>query len=228
MRLSKFLTLSVAMSRNQAKFFIRKGRVSVDGKVVTDPNSDLANDSHVIFDGKQISIVGYKYIVLHKPRSYVCAIGDTEFASALELIDDRWEEKSYYFANALGPEQTGLVLLSDDARWANRMRRRLSRKTCVYRLRSTNFVSEDQIRLVKETFSNASDNQTEMIIDIEKQHEKLLLLSLNLNHVQMALNILGSFSLVMDSLHLLQLGMLRLGDLKEGDYLELTESEIRV
>ena len=92
MRLSKFLTLSVAMSRNQAKFFIRKGRVSVDGKVVTDPNSDLANDSHVIFDGKRISIVGYKYIVLHKPRSYVCAIGDTEFASALELIDDRWEE----------------------------------------------------------------------------------------------------------------------------------------
>ena len=44
----------------------------------------------------------------------------------------------------------------------------------------------------------------------------------------MALNILGSFSLVMDSLHLLQLGMLRLGDLKEGDYLELTENEIRV
>ena len=231
MRLSKFLTLSVAMSRNQAKFFIRKGRVSVNGKVVTDPNSEWADDSHVIFDGQQISIAGYQYILLHKPASYVCAIKDTDFISVLDLIQDRSVEKSYYFANALGLEQTGLVLLSDDARWASRMRRRLSKKTCVYQIKFKKEVSENQFRLIKQTFLVASDNDTGMMVDIQRQGKNLLLLSLNhdrVQRVQEVLEVLGPLNLGHSAPHLLQLGMLRLGDLKEGDYLELTENEIKI
>ena len=38
MRLVKYLTLAIPMSRNQAKFFIKRGRVTTDGKVQTDPD----------------------------------------------------------------------------------------------------------------------------------------------------------------------------------------------
>ena len=45
MRLIKYLTLAVAMSRNQAGYFIRKKRVSVDGKIISDPdNEKLCSD----------------------------------------------------------------------------------------------------------------------------------------------------------------------------------------
>ena len=228
MRLSKFLTLSIPMSRNQAKFFIRKRRLSVDGKVITDPNSELREDSNVVFDGKQISIAGYQYIVLHKPPSYACTSKDSEFASVLQLIKTRSEKRSYYFANALGPEQTGLVLLSDDARWANRMRRKLSKKAFVYLASLKGVVSECQIPQIKEAMMASADNNIGTIIDVQRHNETSLLLSLNQVLNQELLDVFHSFDLIINSLHLQKMGILSLGDLEEGDYLELTENEIKI
>ncbi|MEM7501174.1 MAG: S4 domain-containing protein [Pseudomonadota bacterium] len=123
-RLSKFLSLAVAMSRNQAKFFIRKGRLSVDGNAITDPEFDVADTSDVVFDGKPISIAAHQYVLMHKPASYSCTTKSTEYPSVLELLNDRPEDRYYYFANVLAPEATGLVLFSDDARWTSRIKRR--------------------------------------------------------------------------------------------------------
>ncbi|MEM9173285.1 MAG: S4 domain-containing protein [Pseudomonadota bacterium] len=124
MRASKFLSICVAMSRNQAKFFIRKGRLAVNGEVITDPYFELPDDCEVHFDGKPISITDYRYVVLHKPMAFVCATRSAEHASVFELIPD-WPDDHYgYFANVLAPEQSGLVLLSDDAPWTNGMSRR--------------------------------------------------------------------------------------------------------
>jgi len=224
MRLSKFLSLSVAMSRNQAKFFIRKGRVSVDGNVIADPNFELADTSHTSFDGKPISIVAYQYVLLHKPASYVCKAKDKEYTSVLELLENRSENR-YYFANVLGPELTGLVVLSDDARWTNRMQRKLLKKPCNYQATLGKIISEDQLRRINETLLETSENQIGLIIDIQKQDGKTLLLSMKRNHIQDILDIFSSMGLSIETLRLQQLGRLSLGDLKEGGYLELTENE---
>ena len=228
MRLSKFLSLSVAMSRNQAKFFIRKGRVSVDGDVITDPNLELADTSHVIFDGKPTSIAAYHYFLLHKPASYICKIKDTQYASVLELVKNRSKDRYYYFANVLGAEQTGLVLLSDDARWTNRMQRKLSKKPCVYQAKSKKIISDDQLRLMTEACLAVSENQIGPTINIQKQDKKTLLLSMNQTQITEIINIFSSVDLAIETLHLQQIGRLSLGDLPEGDYLEFTENEVKV
>lgn len=228
MRLSKFLSLSVAMSRNQAKFFIRKGRLSVDGNVITDPYFELADASHVVFDGNPISIAEYRYILLHKPASYACTTKDTEHTSVLELLKNRSEDRYYYFANVLGPELTGLVLLSDDARWTNRMKRRLLKKPRVYQARAKEVVSEDQLQQIKNALPAPSENQIGPVIDIQKQAEKTLLLRTANVEIQRIMDAFSSVDLAIETLHLQQIGSLSLGDLSEGDFLELTEDEIKV
>ena len=225
MRLSKFLSLSVAMSRNQAKFFIRKGRVSVDGNVIADPNFELAETSHTIFDGEPISIAAYQYVLLHKPASYVCKVKDKEYTSILELIENRSENR-YYFANVLGPDLTGLVLLSDDARWTNRMQRKLLKKSRNYQATLKKIISEDQLRRINEALLETSGNQIGLTIDVQKQDGKTLLLSMKQNHIQDILDIFSSMDLLIETLQLQKLGRLSLGGLKEGGYLELTENEI--
>ena len=216
------------MSRNQAKFFIQKGRVSVDGDVITDPNFELADTSHVIFDGKPISIAAYHYVLLHKPASYICKTKDTQYASVLELLKNRSEDRYYYFANVLGPELTGLVLLSDNAHWTNRMQRKLSKKPCVYQVKSKINISDDQLRQIKEACLAVSENQIGPIINIQKRDEKTLLLSMNQTHIPEIIDIFFSVDLAIETLHLQQIGRLSLGDLPEGDYLELTENEVNV
>ena len=228
MRLTKFLSLSVAMSRNQAKFFIRLGRVSVDGHIITDPNFELAESSQVIYDGKRISLAAHEYILLHKPASYICAATDKEYISILELLKNRSEDRYYYYANILGPELTGLVVLSDDARWTSRLKRRLLKKTYIYTAKLKNTVSQDQFQHIKEVQLSRSENQISPIIDIQRQDEKTLCLSMNQGRIQEIIAILSSVDLVIEKLHLKQLGKLCLGELAEGEYLNLTEDEIQI
>ena len=94
MRLTQFLTLSVAMSRNQAKYSIRKGRTCVDGEVIIDPNFEVFDHNNVTFDSNPISIVKYQYFMLNKPASFTCATVDSEQKSVLDLIKKRSEAKN--------------------------------------------------------------------------------------------------------------------------------------
>ena len=228
MRLSKFLSLSVAMSRNQAKYFIRRGRVSVNRDVVMDPDFELAETSLVTFDGEPISIATYKYVMLHKPASYVCKTKSVEYTSALELLNDRSVDRYYYFANALGPEVTGLVLISNDARWSNRMKRKLLTKACIYHINSDTTIDKNKLQRIKKACLASSQIQADSKIDIQQKDEKSLLLSLNHPRIHEVLDIIAPLDLPIKTLRLQQLGRLNLGELAEGDYLELTENEIKI
>ena len=228
MRLSKFLSLSVAMSRNQAKFFIQRGRVSCDSKLITDPNFEITDTSHITFDGKPIDIIAHHYFLLHKPASYACAVKHAEYHSVLDLIKNRSEDQFYYFANVLGPELTGLVLLSDDARWTNRMKRKLLKKPCVYNARSREGFSEDQFQQIKHAWLSTLEIQTGSIVDIQKQDERTVLLKTNQPRVEEIMDVFSSVDQSIERLHLQQIGRLSLGNLIEGDYLELSENEIKV
>ena len=225
MRLIKFLTLSVALSRNQAKFFIKRGRVSVNGKTKTDPDFELLDSSLVLFDGKPISIIEHQYIVLHKPPSYECAPTNKQNKSILDLIKNRSEKRSYHFANILAPELTGIVLLSDDIRWVSRMKLRLQKKTWMYRIRLSNNANEVILEQLK---SALSENEITPTIEIDDEDKRSILLHLSQTQGTEIVTTLASLNLKVATLQLKQLGRLNLGELKEGDYLELMENEVKI
>ena len=228
MRLSTYLSLSIAMSRNQARFFIRKGRVYVGSDVITDPDFELVDTDRVFFDGKPVSTSAYKYFLLHKPASYVCFVKHAEYASALNLLKNRSDDHYFYFANVLGPELTGLVLLSDDAHWTSRMQRRLLRKPCVYHARSKERIGDDKCEQIKSAWLACTETQTSVVTDIKRQDERTLILSTSQPQVGGMTEIFSTCDLSLETLTLQQLGRLNLGNLEEGNYLELNKSEIEI
>ena len=228
MRLSRFLSLSVAISRNQARFFIGKGRVSVDARVITDPNFKVSDTSQVIFDGNRVTIIPHQYIILNKPASYVCEAKSSGSNSVLDLLKNRPETQYYHFANVLGPQLTGLILLSDDARWTNRMKLKMLKKVRVYKIRLKNIVTNSQLERIRKTLSVDPQNTSGRVIYIDKQTEKTISLKTDHSRVTEIFNLLDSENLRVELFHLEQIGRLSLGDLKEGDYLELLEGEIKV
>ena len=225
MRLVKYLTLAIPMSRNQAKFFIKRRRVTIDGKVQIDPDFEITNSCHVIFDGKPISIIKYRYIMLHKPPSYVCTSNDKKQKSVLELIKNRSEDRIYHFANILNAPLTGVVLISDDIRWTSRMRLRLQKKPWTYQVRLKHVVQEKQICQLKEI---CAESGSIPIIERDNRDPNTICLKLNQSQgINIASN-LASLNLAIETLQLKQLGRLNLGELKEGDYLELMENEVKI
>ena len=68
-----------AGSRTDARGWIAKGRVRVNGQVVRNPDHwvDLAHD-RVTFDGKPLRAAARSYILLYKPKGYVTTYRDPE------------------------------------------------------------------------------------------------------------------------------------------------------
>ena len=228
MRLSKFLSLSVAMSRNQAKFFIRKGRLSVDGTVVTDPEFDLVESNRVVFDGKPIVMAGFQYIVLHKPLSYACVAKGSEPPSVLTLLNADSDERYFYYANVLGPNATGLVLLSDDARWTQRIKRRLLKKLRVYRVGIREPLGDDGFQAAREALLALTADSAASVTDLQRRDDRTLVVTMGHAGMDSIRDRFASVGVAIETLHLQQLGRLSLGDVAEGEYLQLGEDDVKI
>ena len=79
-RLQKILAKAGIASRRGAEELIRQGKVTVDGKVVTEMGYRLDPAEHKIaFEGKQISAEEEKiYLLLNKPQGYVTTLKDPQ------------------------------------------------------------------------------------------------------------------------------------------------------
>jgi 16S rRNA pseudouridine516 synthase len=227
MRLLKFLSLAVAMSRNQARYFIVKGRVSVDGNVVTDPNFTVEDAHEVTFDNELITVSSYHYFLLHKPASYLCANKDGDFPSVLRVLKNLPEDSYYYFANLLGPETTGLVLLSNDIAWTKRISSRLIRSKKIYHVKLVEKISNDQLAQLNAT-DVSSEQENASVLNIERLDDNTLLLTLTQGGYHEIEQRLTSVGLTLEHLCLQQVGRLSLGDLTEGDCLALSPDQIKI
>ncbi len=120
MRLDKYLAGVTDLSRSDAKRAIKDGDVAVAGRVVLDPQFDVAADAPVTLAGQKLRTAAPRYFMLHKPEGYVCAARDRQHLTVLDLLDEDNVE-SLHIAGRLDIDTTGLVLLTDDGVWSHRI-----------------------------------------------------------------------------------------------------------
>ena len=79
MRLDKYLADMGIGTRSQVKEKIRRALVSVNGKIVSDPQFkvDTSVDS-VACDGTVVGYIHYEYYMLNKPAGVISATEDAE------------------------------------------------------------------------------------------------------------------------------------------------------
>src|SRR5580704_8929382 len=88
MRLAKFLAHAGVASRRSAETLIAAGRVSVGGRIVTDPARDVDEDSGVALDGRPLGgAVRRVLYALNKPVGVVSTARDTHRrTTVLDLV----------------------------------------------------------------------------------------------------------------------------------------------
>ncbi|MBQ3408080.1 MAG: rRNA pseudouridine synthase [Clostridia bacterium] len=89
MRLQKFIANSGYCSRRKAEELILNGKVSINGKIVTELGTKIdGNTNEVKIEGKKIMAVqSYKYVLLNKPVGYVTTAKDQfKRPTVIELV----------------------------------------------------------------------------------------------------------------------------------------------
>lgn len=121
MRLDKFLSQQLGISRALVTRELRAQRVTVDGDVVKSGSFKLQPEHQVEFDGNVlVQQNGPRYFMLNKPQGYVCSTEDPDHPTLLYFIDEPVAHK-LHAAGRLDIDTTGLVLLTDDGQWSHRI-----------------------------------------------------------------------------------------------------------
>lgn len=121
-RLQKFLASCGIASRRKAEELILDGRISVNGKIVTELGTKVeTNRDKVYFDDELVKIESKKhYILLNKPEGYISAAQDQfDNLSVLHLLDKINER--VFPVGRLDKDTTGALLLTNDGDFANKI-----------------------------------------------------------------------------------------------------------
>lgn len=119
-RLDKFLAEANAGSRSQVKNYIRKGRVTVSGETVKNPDVKIREDACVTFDGTVIRHQKYYYFMLHKPAGVVSATEDNRDQTVLDLLKPL-PAKDLFPVGRLDKDTEGLLLITNDGQLAHQL-----------------------------------------------------------------------------------------------------------
>lgn len=121
MRLDKFLSQQLGISRAQVGRELRTGKVTVDGVIIKSGAHKLQETEKVEYEGYELKqVFGPRYFMLHKPAGYVCSTDDPENPTILYFLDEPMAEK-LHAAGRLDIDTTGLVLMTDDGQWSHRV-----------------------------------------------------------------------------------------------------------
>jgi len=114
-RLQKLIARAGICSRREAEKIISAGRVTVDGKVVTELGSKADISQKIRVDGKLLHFDTEKiYLLLNKPRGYVSTAHDERGRkTVLDLLGENFSERVYPVGR-LDLNSEGLILLTND------------------------------------------------------------------------------------------------------------------
>ena len=119
-RIDKVISSQTDMSRNDVKKYIKKGLISVNGKVVDKSQFNVDPDRDIItVDGEELTYKKYVYLVLNKPKGYVSATTDGAYPTVVELAPIEFSHRDIFPCGRLDKDTTGLMILSDDGNFAH-------------------------------------------------------------------------------------------------------------
>jgi pseudouridine synthase len=116
--LDRLLSKAGVGSRTEARRWVAERRVTVNGRVVTDPELwiDPAKDK-VVLDGKPIRAAEKIYLLLHKPKGYLTTYRDPQGRKT--VFDLLPEGDRYLFpVGRLDLDTSGLIILTNDSAFA--------------------------------------------------------------------------------------------------------------
>ena len=122
MKLNHFIAQAGVASRRKSAELVKAGHVTVNGKKVIEPGYEVKEDDKVCVDKKPIKLQKKKvYILLNKPLGYVTTVDDEQGRKTVIDLVKRKVKERVYPVGRLDLTTTGLLLLTNDGMFAQKL-----------------------------------------------------------------------------------------------------------
>ena len=120
-RLQKIIARAGVASRRGAEQLIADGRVSVNGRLAGLGDSADPERDRIEIDGRRLGAPARPiHLAIHKPRGFLSSARDERGRRSVVSLVDAYAERLWP-AGRLDVESEGLMLLTNDGDWANRV-----------------------------------------------------------------------------------------------------------
>ncbi|GFE58876.1 pseudouridine synthase [Geobacter sp. AOG1] len=228
-RLQKLLSQAGIASRREAETLIVAGRVTVNGQVVTElgTKADPLTDQ-ITVDGKPVRPVDAKiYLLLYKPVGYLTTLKDPEGRPIVtDLLKD--VTSRVYPVGRLDYNTEGLLLLTNDGEWANRLAHPRHEVEKEYLVRVRGKATPDQIKRLAAGVE-LEDGRTapaKVFLASESDNNSWLSVTIHEGRNRQVRRMCEAVSLAVVRLKRIRYGFLELGDLQPGEHRHLSPAEV--
>ncbi|MBE6716856.1 MAG: rRNA pseudouridine synthase [Ruminococcaceae bacterium] len=119
-RLDKYLSSQLNVSRNDAKKLLRGGSVTVNGTVTKKGDVSVKPyEDTVAVSGHTLEYKKYIYIMQHKPKGVVSASVSPSDVTVIDILPEELRRSGLFPAGRLDKDTTGFVLITDDGEFAH-------------------------------------------------------------------------------------------------------------
>ena len=228
-RLQKILSQAGVASRRHAEQMILEGRVTVNGKTVTELGSKADLDSdHIKVDGRLLHRPKRQvYIALNKPDSTVTTVTDPQQrTTVMELL--RGVKERVYPVGRLDYHSEGLLLLTNDGELANAVMSAATHLPKTYVVKVNGTLSPAQEQQFRDGIPlggrRTMPADLKLIHAAENPWYEVRLYEGRNNQIRLMFRHLG---FLVEKLRRVRIGPIELGPLKPGQFRYLDEEELR-
>lgn len=217
-------------SRTQGEDLIRAGKVSVNGRTVTDTEAWIDLDTATIaVDGKQIAAEAPVYLMLNKPRGLVTTRHDPEGRPTVYECLKGHDDTHLSPVGRLDKASEGLLLFTNDTQFANALLDPETHVPKTYHVQIDTLVDDAMLQSMTRGLEQDGETLKARRATRLREGEKNSWLEIELDegknrHIRRMLEALD-----IETLRLIRvaIGNLVLGDLEKGAVRALSETELR-
>ena len=149
MPLNKFIAWSGVCARREAAEVVKAGKVTVNGKVITEPPFRVSQSDIIKVNGKKISLQkNLVYILINKPKDYITTTDDPEGRkTVMDLVKNATNERVFPVGR-LDRNTTGVLLLTNDGEVAQRLTHPKYQVKKIYEVRLNKPVTKQQLDII--------------------------------------------------------------------------------
>lgn len=230
-RLQKYIASTGLCSRRKAEEFIQKGKIKVNGKVITELGFKVSENDIVEYNNKIIKKEEkLEYIIINKPLGYITT-NDEQFDRP-KVIDLIKTKNRLVSAGRLDMYTTGALIFSNDGEFINQITHPSNNITKTYNVTVRKRVSDSKIKELRDGVildDGYKTRKAEVKILKYDEYKDLTRIQITLTEGKnrQVRRMFEAVNLDITALHRAKIGNIVINDLKRGEYRHLNSDEIK-
>ena len=227
--LERVLSKAGLGSRTEARSWIARGRVQVNGRVVRDPDAwvDLERD-RVSFDGKPLRAGARLYLLMYKPKGVLTTYRDPQ---GRPTIYDLLPEGTPYVSpvGRLDLDTSGLLILTNDTQLAERLTNPDYHVPKTYLVKASRHLTDDDLEALRRGLElRDGPTRPAAVTRVRESGGKTVFeITITAGRNRQVRRMVEALEAKVLKLVRVAIGPLRIGKMQIGSVRELTAEEVR-